>query len=879
MKYLQKLFVHSMRELYSDIIKVELDTLDSYHISLKDDEMQEKKLPFKWEEVWKKLVDSICYEDQESVIERWKSCVNEEAKDGDSFIITYRTSEQYRKNGSLLRTLQVTVVEEDAHKVVWIFSKAGEDGTATSNNHVNLKVRAEIDDLTGLNNRIKLDAMVAEYYVDMKSCGVLFWDLNNLKAINQSFGRAVGDKAVRRAADSIRDLQNENIQAYRYTGDKLLLIAKDCTREELRKMIDSWVAKWTELSEKEKAGNSIAIGAAWESAPVAILELISKANAEMHRNKELMKEGVPLEYYIQGEIPCSYGLRGRKQFFDLVDFRLQNEPGEYCLIAIDIEHFKLFNKWYGRKAGDEFLEAFAAELKKYEEEYNGIASYFGGDNFTILLPANEQLLEKVEKDLTKIALKLGDSLGFLPGIGVYYIDSKEHKAIEMYDYAVEALAYVKGDFEKRTSFYDKNMTKRAEEELRILSEARDALKEGHFTIYFQPKCRIKTKQIVGAEALIRWKHPVKGLIPPGLFIPVLEKNGFISDVDQYVWELACKQIREWMDAGIQPVPISINISRIDILSIDVVKTINDLVEKYQIDKNYIKVELTEGAYVDNSNKVVDAVQKMREKGYVLLMDDFGSGYSSLNMLKELEVDVIKMDMKFLDIDKEDMKKGLSILKSVISMSNEIEVPLIAEGVETEDQANFLGDMGVRFAQGYLYYKPMPVEEFTKLIAVDSNVDRRGVFSRVMDAQHWEESVEKVLAERMNRYNKVNIRKTRGGFISYKAGGNQELLGISKSVIAMYECSTEEEFREYVGNSFIGMVHPDDRYRVGREINEQIPDTEWKMDYIEYRIITKKGNIRYINDYGHLEENTARKEPIFYVLLLDVTDRLEKNEDF
>ena len=629
------------------------------------------------------------------------------------------------------------------------------------------------------------------------------------------------------------------------------------------------------MSEKEELGKSISLGTAWDRAPVAVLELISKANAEMHRNKELMKAGVPLEYYIYGEIPCSYGLRSRKQFFYMVDFQLQSQPGEYYLIAIDIEHFKLFNKWYGRKAGDEFLEAFAVELKKYEATYHGIASYFGGDNFAILLPAKTQLLEKLEKDLSQIALAVGDSVGFLPGIGVYYIEEKAQKAIEMYDYAVEALAYVKGDFEKRTCFYNKNMTNKAEEELRILSEARDALQEGQFVVYFQPKCRIRSKKIVGAEALIRWKHPVQGLIPPGLFIPILERNGFISDVDRYVWELVCKQMREWMDAGIEPVPISINVSRIDILSMDVVKIINDLVEKYNINKNYLKIEITESAYVENSNKVVDAVQKMREKGYALLMDDFGSGYSSLNMLKQIEVDVIKMDMKFLDIDKQDMKKGLSILKSVISMSNEIDIPLIAEGVETEDQANFLGDMGVRFAQGYLFHRPMPTEEFTKLIEVDSNVDRRGVFSRMIDVQHLEETIERVLADRNNRYNKVDIRKTRGGFISYKAGGNQELIGVSKSIVAMYECETEEEFREYVGNSFIGMVHPDDRYRIDGEINEQIPHTEWKMDYIEYRIMTKGGRVRYINDYGHLEEDPVTKEPVFYVLLLDVTDRLEK----
>lgn len=873
MKYLQKLFINSMKDLYSDIVKVELDTRSCYYIYLEDGQIEEHKIPFEWHEIRQILVESICPEDRQDVVDRWRSYINENVEDGDSFTITYHSSEFYAKKEGIPRTAHVAVLEEDGQKIALIFSKEGENGEGDLNSRISLKIRAEKDGLTQLYNRIKLDAMVEGEYADMVSCGVLFFNLNDLKKINQKYGRTTGDKALCRAADSIRALQNENVMAYRYTGDKLLLIAKDYTKDEVRKLIDSWVQNWNESCKCEEMTCPVSLGVAWDSAPVSALELISKANEEMYRNKELMKAGVPLEYYIHGEISCSYGLRSRKQFFDMVDYRMQSEPGEYCLVAIDIEHFKLFNKWYGRKAGDEFLTEFSATLKVYEVEYKGIAAYFGGDNFAILLPANTRLLEKLEKELIQIALKLGDTVGFLPGLGVYYIEGKEQKAIELYDYAVEALSYVEGNFENRICYYNKGMTSKAEDELRILSEARDALKEEQFIIYLQPKCRIDSKKIVGAEALVRWKHPVKGLVPPGLFIPVLEKNGFISDVDRHVWELVCRQIRKWEDRGIEPVPVSINVSRIDILSMDVVQTINNLVQKYNIDKKYLKVEITESAYVENGNKVVETVQNLREDGFTLLMDDFGSGYSSLNMLQQIAVDVIKMDMKFLDIDKDDMKKGLSILKSVISMSNEIDIPLIAEGVETEEQATFLGDMGVRFAQGYLFYRPMPAEDFTALISVEDNIDRRGIFNKTVDPEYLNEVLQRVLAERLGRYDKMDIRKTRGGFISYKAEGKQELLTVSKSIVAMYDCETEEEFREYVGNSFVGMVHPDDRYRIDGEINEQIPHTEWKMDYIEYRIITKTGEVRYINDFGHLEEDPVTKEPFFYVLLLDVTDRL------
>ena len=256
-----------------------------------------------------------------------------------------------------------------------------------------------------------------------------------------------------------------------------------------------------------------------------------------------------------------------------------------------------------------------------------------------------------------------------------------------------------------------------------------------------------------------------------------------------------------------------------------------------------------------------------------MMDDFGSGYSSLNMLKQIVVDTIKVDMKFLDIDRENMKKGLGILKFVVNMSNEIDVSIIVEGVETEEQSEFLGKMGVRFAQGYLFYRPMPVEDFTKLISVEENVDRQGIYRLKLDRRHMDEMLEGTLSERENRYNQIAIEKVRGGFFSYKAEGNQELIMVSQSVVAMYGCETEEEFREYVGNSFIGMVHVEDRYRVQQEIDKQILDTEWKMDYIEYRIITKDGQIRYISDYGHLEKNQDTGETYFYVFVLDVTDKI------
>ena len=728
-----------------------------------------------------------------------------------------------------------------------------------------------------LYNRLKLEEMLETEYRSLKSCGVLFFDLNDLKKLDEECKIETLDSVICALVESVYLVEYEGLTAYRYSKSKLLVIASNYSKDKMRHLIKLWEQNWNDLCNKNKIQYSIAVGISWDNAPVSVGELIAKANADMYRNKELMMAGIPMDYYIYGEIPCTYGLHSRKQFFDMIDYKLKKKVGQYNLIAIDIEHFKLFNKWYGRNKGDKFLEEFAVVLKNYEECYNGIAAYFGGDDFAILLPNEMKIFKQLEKELMDISFKYGNTAGFLPGFGIYCIEEDAPMAIEIYDYAVEALTYVEGDFERRFCYYSKAMTKKTEEELYILTEAKDALEEGQYTIYLQPKCQIKTKKIIGAEALVRWIHPTKGLIPPGMFIPILEKNGFISGVDKYVWELVCKQIKEWGDLGIEPIPVSINISRIDILCMDVVDTINQLVKKYNIDRKYIKIEITESAYVENGNKVFETIHNLREAGFTLLMDDFGSGYSSLNMLKQIMVDVIKIDMRFLQIDKQDTKKGLSILKSVINMSNEIEVPLIVEGVETEEQVEILQDMGVQFAQGYFFYRPMPVNEFTKLISNKENIARGYSLNQEIDTHHLNEVLQKMLSKRQERYKQVAIKKTKGGFISYKASGKQELLIVSQSIISMYDCETEEEFREYVNNSFIGMVHPEDFHRIDSEINEQIPDTEWKMDYIEYRIITKKGRIRYINDFGHLEEKPDTGENYFYVFLLDVTDRLREEE--
>ena len=778
--------------------------------------------------------------------------------------------------------MNIAIIENRRKKQALILCR---DNSIDMKEQFRIRELEDKDHLTNLYNRFKLEELCQKDYLNLETCGVLFFDINDFRKLLDAYGIEEKEYILCTLADSIKALESENILAFRYDRDEFLVIAKNCTKDQFKDVIRIWMEAWEEYADKKKISFTVALGNAWDCAPVSIWELIAIAQAHMYRNKKQIKAGLPMDYYLQEEKSTCYGLYNRDQFIKNATYKLNYEQGEYCIIAVDIEHFKLFNRWWGKKASEIFLSEIAVRLKYYEKIYNGIAAYIGSDDFAIMLPMEQKILLALEKDLKKISSRKTRNVGFLPALGVYRVPKDAKDAEGMYDMAIEAQKHVIGNFDNRICYYEDKMTEEIEKELDILNESRIALERRQFYLAVQPKCRITTGKIVGAEALVRWKHPERGMIFPGQFIPVLEKNGFISDLDLYVWEEACRYIRKWMDEGVKPVPISINVSRIDMLSMDVVKELNALTEKYKIDKKYLKVEITESAYVDNANKILDILRELEDAGFTLLMDDFGSGYSSLNMLKEAIVDILKIDMKFLDIKEEDAQKGLTILKSIIKMSNEMNLPIIVEGVETKEQADFLAKMKVRYAQGYLFYKPMHIDDFEALIKDDENVDYRGIYNRELDAdsdlnvvedsdsidQVWENMVSKNKIDMANK--QIDLSKAPGGFITYKAGGEQELIAVDKSVANIYGCETVEEFREYVGNSFMGMVHPDDRKRIENEIWNQVNSTEWKMDYIKYRIIRKDGSIGYVSDFGHLEEGMENGEQYFQVFLLDITEQI------
>lgn len=380
----------------------------------------------------------------------------------------------------------------------------------------------------------------------------------------------------------------------------------------------------------------------------------------------------------------------------------------FALVQFDVAKFKVINEQYGEDTGDEILQFFIHTLKVIlgkDQLYTRLTA----DVFMILTAFEE------EEDIHVLIAQIKENLQGYKGIpytlyfGVCEVKDRTRNLRKYGDGAAFARQSIKGDALNHVMFYQDDMKEQAKIQKLVEDEMEQALENHEFVMFLQPKYSISQNCIVGAEALVRWIHPVKGMIPPGDFIPLFEKNGFIIKMDQYIWEEACKTVRAWIDAGTKPIPISVNVSRRHIKDGRFVQVLDRLIEKYGIERKYLEIEITET--VDQEQTSV-GIELLKQHGYMLLMDDFGSGYSSLNTLKDTQFDIIKIDREFLQ-DFVRSERGQKIVEHTIRMTQEIGLELVAEGVESHEQALFLSQCGCDTAQGYYYAKPMPVEQFNQ----------------------------------------------------------------------------------------------------------------------------------------------------------------------
>lgn len=419
------------------------------------------------------------------------------------------------------------------------------------------------------------------------------------------------------------------------------------------------------------------------------------------------------------------GLPREKSYFRSVEEMLKANPDrKWMMVVFDIEQFKLFNEWYGREAGDMVLARIGAGLRKDIRKLDGLAGYLGNDDFSMFLPADSSYVEELFENLHRVIMRYGVSVGFLPAIGVSY-SNQDDTVMRLYDEASLAMRNAKTDFKDRIRFFDPSMYTKIASDYKLLSDFQNALKNNEITFYLQPQCRASTASIVGAEALARWVKPDGSMISPVVFVPILEKYGFIPDLDKFIWEEVCRWLQSCEKRGLPLIPVSVNVSAVDIFTFDVPEYIQFLIDKYHLPKKALKVEITESACADDPEKMQAVVQELRRNGFMVLMDDFGSGYSSLNMLFELNIDVLKMDAHFLHMDEETIEKGIHILESIVYMAKSMRLPVIVEGVENLGQKEYLQSLGCQYIQGYYFYKPLTIPDFEDLIANPFNVDDKG----------------------------------------------------------------------------------------------------------------------------------------------------------
>ncbi len=453
---------------------------------------------------------------------------------------------------------------------------------------------------------------------------------------------------------------------------------------------------------------------------VTITKIISSYLLKMRASERANKELYKIRNY-----DALTGLPTLHKFKKDVRNLLAEYPDRvFAIIYSDISQFKNINDTLGYDIGDSILCDFADYLTLHEKYHLGLARC-SEDNFVALI-------EYLDADeLKKHILHINEQFNgweklkypanhFVITSGVSVIDPGKDISIAI-DNANIARKSVKDTLKTVCRFFDHSMEAKLQKETEITNNMEQALKDGEFIVYLQPKIELKGNTLVGAEALVRWKKEGNMLIPPNDFIPLFEKNGFVVFLDFYVYEEVCRKLRKWLDEGLPVVPISLNVSRIHLNDENFVNDIEKLVDSYRIPHSLLELELTESIFLNNTEEALTVMRKLRKKGFDVSIDDFGAGYSSLNLLKDMATDVIKLDKEFFG-QGEMQKEEQIIVSSIISMAKQLNMKVLSEGVETKKQSDFLKSVCCDMAQGFLYSKPMPVPEFEKaMVSFNSSI--------------------------------------------------------------------------------------------------------------------------------------------------------------
>lgn len=510
---------------------------------------------------------------------------------------------------------------------------------------------------------------------------------------------------------------------------------------------------------------------------------------------------------------CIKQIAQKDAFLQQVQEFLDQRPDEnWCIAAIDIEHFKLYNELYSSQQGDALLASIAERLLDYSHQTGCPVGYWGNDDFFICLP-DDKAEQSILVSTLQACVNSGEqSVNFFLSCGVCPVqDYPENDLQTLCSYAQIALSS-SGPVGSNLHRFEPSMLTQLKEHQTLLSELERGLANHEFCFFLQPKCNSVTRAIIGMEALVRWNHPTRGCLSPAEFMPLLESTGMITELDQYIWESVCQTLKKWQETGSNLVPVSVNISVVDIQTLDVPQILSDLVEKYQLEPKLIMAEITETMVAENTAIVENTIQGLHRKGFTVMMDDFGSGYSSLSMLKDTNVDAIKLDMKLINLNEKNRSKGVQIMESVVNMAHRLNLPIIAEGVETPEQVSMLQAADCLYTQGYYFFRPMSVDKAEALLAKPDNADywdlNRDLICRDRRISANEFSDENG-AHALQAYQILTDNALMIGLLNLSSG-TFRLIKQDSRLATAYDTDNEIEFISYCQHiADEGYIHPED----------------------------------------------------------------------
>ena len=458
--------------------------------------------------------------------------------------------------------------------------------------------------------------------------------------------------------------------------------------------------------------------------------------ARVRRTIELSEDREIISYTERDELS---GLFTKKYFFRYIEqFDHHHKDTEMDAIVVDVNHFHMINERYGRAYGDNVLRRIGEYIREMLKDSDGFACRGEADAFLIYCPHRDDY----EKIMENAAISLTDEETSGNRVrlrmGVYYNADKTIDVERRFDRAKMAADTVRGSFAKTIGVYDNDLHERQLYAEQLIEEFSKAIAENQFQVYYQPKFDVRpdTPILSSAEALVRWIHPELGMISPGVFIPLFEDNGLIQKLDTFVWEQTAKQIAEWKARFDFSIPVSVNVSRIDMYDPDMSNVLQKILEKNGLTTADLLLEVTESAYTQDSEQIIRSVEGLQELGFKIEMDDFGTGYSSLNMISTLPIDALKLDMQFI---RNAFKEGgdTHLLEVIIGLSKYLSVPVIAEGVETEQQLNELKKLGCDIVQGYFFSKPVPAVEFEPFILQKKEAEKAAAEAAALERERKE----------------------------------------------------------------------------------------------------------------------------------------------